>query len=138
MSHERFLEATGAAKWATIDELVAMLDDADYWEEEFIQGSLDMAKKAAIRGTIAQLKDANGWPVFASVVQMDDDGNKVRIYKQESFFDPDDYYQVTTYHVGLARHHSTKAKGYAKRAQERYGMQIPLPDMFPERVTSGD
>lgn len=139
MSHDRFLEATGKARWATIDEFMSMLDDADYWDEEFTSAAVAQRKKIHIRGVIRNLKDKDGWPVFASVVQVDSDGNEVRIYKQETFFDRDDYMQVVSYHVDVVRHHVTMAVGYRNRAKGRYGMQIPLPDMFErEGVLAGD
>lgn len=138
MSHEAFLGATSGAQWATIDELVSMLDHAEYWDDAFTAQAVAQRKKIHIRGVIRNLKDKDGWPLFASVVQTDEDGNEIRIYKQEEFFDRDDYMQVVDYHVDIVRHHTKMALGYRDRAKVRYGMQIPLPDLFPERVMSGD
>lgn len=139
MSHDAFLEATGKAQWATIDELVSMLDKAEYWDEAFTAQAVAQRKKIHIRGVIRNLKDKDGWPIFASVVQVDEDGNEVRIYKQETFFDRDDYMQVVSYHVDIVRHHVTMAVGYRQRAKHRYGMQIELPLMFEEdRIAAGD
>lgn len=125
-ARDKFLSATRSGDWATIDDLINQLDQHDYWDTDFYTKVLDQAKKAHARRMIKQVKDAEGWPVFASVKTQDADGTTVRVYKQESLFDPDDYFQVVNYHHGVAQHHLTMAHGYAVRANTRYGMQLPM------------
>lgn len=114
-------------QWATIDELVVICDEAGVWPEDFIDGALDRAKKAFIRQQIKQQKDGDNWPLWASVETQNEEGETVRIYKQEMLFDPEDYRQVVAYHADRQHYHATMATGYADRCERRFHVQLALP-----------
>lgn len=127
MTREGFLSVTTAATWANIDDLVAMLDAADFWDEAFLAEAAEHVKKSYIRGNIKRIKDDAGWPLFASVVTTNPmTGQEERRYKQEAIFDRDDYAQVVRYHLRRAEHHQQTAMGYARNAHARYGLQLSL------------
>lgn len=126
MTRDRFVEATQDADHATIDELVAMLDGAGYWESGFLSAAAQAQKKQHIRYTIKNLKDDSGWPLFSSIKTIDPKtGKEVPVYKQEVMFDPADYDQVIHYHRGRESHHKYMADGYEQRKEERFG-QLPM------------
>lgn len=127
MNQEQFIRLTQSEAWATIDVLLRRLDEASFWDEAFLEAAKDAHKKSYIRRQIKQLKDAEGWPIFANVVQLDPiSGDELHIYKQEQIFDRDDYMQVVSYHRDRASYHQQMAAGYELRAQKRYAMQIPM------------
>lgn len=131
MNQDRFLEATSAANaWAKIDTLVALCDEHGFWNDEFLSHTADNAKKAFVRRMIKTLKTDDGDPVWASVETTDDEGKTVRVYKQETLFNVDDYRQVVSYHGDRANHHREMALGYARRCKKRFGKQIAT--MFGE------
>ena len=115
-----------ADKWATIDDIMGMCDKAGYWSETFLEESEVQSKKSHIRRLVRGLKDETNWPVWASVEKTDENGNKVRVYKQETLFDVDDYRQAVSYHSGVSNHHRAMASGYARRCRNRFNRQIPL------------
>lgn len=128
MTKEAFVAATESASWADIDALVAMLDASDFWDDAFLAESIAARKKAYVRREIKQVKGADGWPVFASIVTTNPEtGEDERRYKQEAIFDPDDYFQVVRYHRRRADHHMRMATGYAERGAKRYGLQLGMP-----------
>jgi len=127
MSKERFVAVAGGLRWATIEGIVERLDEADYWEEGFDENAVQQKKKQHVRDKIKRLKDESGFPIFASVEETDEDGETVRVYKQEEFFDPDDYKKAAYFHAGRAKYHDDMAVGYKERGERRYGVQIPLP-----------
>ncbi len=115
----------GAAKWATIDEIRDLCDNAEgFWSQEFIDSAATKSKNAKIRRLIKTLKDETGFPLHASVETTNEDGETIRVYKQELLFDPDDYRQVVTYHSDRASHHGRMARGYAKRSDERFKTEL--------------
>lgn len=127
MTNDQFVSITQQAGWADIDTLVSMLDEADFWDEAFLQSSIEERKKAYIRRQIKQVKGEDGFPTFASVVSVDPiTGKEERRYKQEGMFDRDDYVQVTRYHEQRSQHHMQMAVAYAERGHTRYGLQLTL------------
>ncbi len=127
MSREAFLAATENAAWADIDALVALLDASEFWDEAYLADAIDQRKKAYIRREIKQVKDPDGWPVFASVTTLNpESGEEERRYKQEAIFDRDDYAQVVRFHQRRAQHHVQMAQGYAEHGRQRYGLQLTL------------
>lgn len=125
MSRELFVTVTGDVTWASVDEIVARLDQIDFWSEGFIETSLDERKKAWVRREIKSLKDDENFPLFASITRRDPEtGDEQRLYKQELMFDRDDYAHVVDYHRGREQHHHDMATGYAKRAERRFGVQL--------------
>jgi hypothetical protein len=90
---ERFVGSLQAVnRWATIDEFVDALDEANFWDEAFYSKVENQAKKQFIRRMI---RKANDRPIWANVkIQDAETGVEVRVYKQESLFDVADYAQV--------------------------------------------
>ena len=86
-------------EWQTIDDLMAICDEAGCWEFDFESRALTNAKKMRIRKIISRVKDKDGFPLFPSVTILDDDGKKKRVYKQETLFDVEDYKAVVNYHA---------------------------------------
>jgi hypothetical protein len=122
---ERFVACLGGMnRWATINEFVDALDEANFWDEGFYSKVEDQAKKQFIRRMIRKAKDETDWPVWANVkIQDAATGVEVRVYKQESLFDVADYAQVCGYHHQAGLHHLVMARGYRDRAERRYGRQ---------------
>lgn len=129
MTRERFIALTGQNQWATVDEFVRALDAGDYWPANFIEHALEIAKKHHVRRMARTVRDETGFPVLASVVTRDESGQAVRIYKQETLFNLDDYRQVVQYHKDRGLHHIHMANTYATRSNNRFDDQLPLP--FP-------
>jgi len=124
----RFQEIMGNAdQWNTIDELLDMCEQEGYWTEDFLDNAINAAKKDHIRRSIKQLRGEDGWSLWASVETQTLEGEPVRVYKQEVLFDVPDYRQVVTYHGDRSKYHAMKAKGYASRCKERFGVQLTLP-----------
>lgn len=124
---ERFESLMGNAdKWASIEDLVSLCDDAGYWSDEFYAQAQGSAKKSMVRRLIRTLKDDTDFPVWASVETTNEDGKNVRVYKQETLFDVDDYRQVVSYHSDRSSYHATVAKEYAKRCKVRFNKQLKI------------
>lgn len=122
----RFQELMGNAdNWASIDDLVALCDEAEYWTDEFMEGVAAHAKKDHLRRLIKTLKE-DGWPLWASVETKDEAGETCRIYKQELLFDIEDYRQVASYHNDRSRYHRRMAAGYKTRCKKRFNVQLKL------------
>lgn len=123
-----FEAITGNADgWASIDALVDACEQAGFWGADFVQAATVQAKKSHVRKLIKSLKDKEGWPVWASVETTNESGETVRVYKQETLFDIEDYRKVVNYHAGVAQHHVAMARGYARRCKKRFNKQIALP-----------
>jgi len=123
---QRFVNSlSGMNRWATIDEFVDALDEANFWDEAFYSKVEAHAKKQFIRRMIRRAKDETDWPLWASVKVLDaKTGNEARVYKQETLFEISDYVQVCSYHHQVGLHHLGMAKGYRVRAERRFGKQI--------------
>ena len=64
-------------RWATIDEFVDALDEANFWDEAFYSKVEDQAKKQFIRRMIRKAKDETDWPLWANVkIQDAETGNR--------------------------------------------------------------
>lgn len=125
---ERFKAITaGHDPWATIDDLVATCDAQGFWEQEWLDTTTDVAKKTKVRRLIRQVKDADQWPAWSSIVIADTDGVRKRLYKQEVLFNVEDYRQVVTYWVGSTQYGMKMAQGYRDHAVKRYAVQLSLP-----------
>jgi hypothetical protein len=123
---QRFTTSLGAMnRWATIDEFVDALDEANFWDEAFYSKVEAHAKKQFIRRMIRRAKDETDWPLWASVKVLDaKTGNEARVYKHETLFEISDYVQVCSYHHQVGLHHLDMSKGYRQRAESRFGKQI--------------
>lgn len=114
--------------WHTVDAIVKMLDKADFWTNDTVATAEQNFKKSFVRKMIRKIKDDNDWPEWASI-EIERDGQKVRVYKQETLFNLSDYKQVVRYHKARGSYHARMANGYVRRARERLGTQMRLP--FP-------
>jgi hypothetical protein len=123
---QQFIEATRSMQFNTIDEIVAHLDAAGFFASALSTRALDNYKKAIARQVLRSLKNDRGVKVFRSVVTPDESGAPVRKYKQEELFSVADYRQTVAYHTGQAEHHMAEASGLSARANDRYGVTIPL------------
>ncbi len=128
-STQGFVEILSSSnEWQTIDDLMAICDEAGYWESDFESRALTNAKKMRIRKIISKVKDKDGFPLFPSVTILDD-GKKKRVYKQETLFDVEDYKAVVNYHASLSNHHRDMAEGYVKRCEKKHQVQLSLWDL---------
>lgn len=123
-----FLKATESAKWGTIDELISAIDEVpEIWARVASSDITTSWKKAQARRLIKTLKNDDGEPLYASIVQTDENGNEIRVYKQETLFDINDYMQAATYHGKMVIHHAKEASRYSKGYQQKTGKQFHLP-----------
>jgi hypothetical protein len=129
VNREKFLEATQGTEWAGIDEIrETCLEAGDVFTEEDAERAETNYFNQLIRREMRRVKDSSGWPVFASVHTADEQsGRTVRVYKQEAFFDLEDYRQVVEEYGKSVKRDYRMMKGYRDRAEERYGEQLPLP-----------
>jgi hypothetical protein len=133
MLKQDFCEALkGVGRWATIKELVNACDRAGYWDEEFLTEVAYKAKAAHVRRMIRQDKDENGWPHWHSVETTNEEGETVRVYKQEELFDVNDYAQTINYYVQVVKKAKRTANQLARNAIARFGrhrqLYIPFSD----------
>jgi hypothetical protein len=54
----------------------------------------------------------------------DEDGKQVRVYKQETLFNVDDYQQVIGYHKERRHHHDKMVRGYKRRCKDRFAVEL--------------
>jgi hypothetical protein len=123
----RFGEALATQGWLTVDDLVRHCEREGLFSKEFLEHATATAKKALVRKMARAQKDGRGWTQWASIKTKTPDGKEIRVYKQETLFDLEDYRQVIGYHATLAQHHRQVAQGYAARARERFGKQLKFP-----------
>lgn len=124
---ERFTQITANADgWASINDILELCDNAQFWTDDFLAEAEGKAKKATIRRLMKSIKGRDGAPEWASVVTADETGRPQRVYKQETLFDVADYRQVVAYHVGRSEYHKETAKGYARRCKKRFNVQPKL------------
>lgn len=107
-------------EWQTIQDLVKEFDRANYWTEDFLRHATYSAKAAHVRREIRKVKDDNGNPVWASIEKKDEEGKRVRVYKQELLFSFDDYQQVTLYWHERKTYCAKMERGYRRRCKERF------------------
>ena len=133
---ERFQEVVATAtEWETIDQLVTICDQGDYWTDSFFDQALINAKKFHIRRMIKSLKGDDAFPIWASVEVTNKAGEDIRVYKQERLFDVSDYRQQIRYHADRAGYHQKLIKWLVRRCQARFQVQLELP--YPESQADG-
>jgi hypothetical protein len=130
MNKDIFAEITAHTRWANIDELTESLKDAGWFTSEFLEGAVENAMKERVRKEMKSHKDADGMPLFVSIVKPDGE----RVYKQETLFDLDDYKQVVNYHRERGQHHINIAKVYRDRAFDRFRVRIQLSFDFEDKA----
>jgi len=133
LSRTLFQVITTGMQWSDVDDIVARLDENDFWTDEFTAKALENAKKAEVRHLVKSLKDDEGMPIFHSVERTDPvTGETKKVYMQEVLFNPDDYRTVIEYHMYKANYHEKIARKLNDRCQQQYRMSF-LPG-FEEAV----
>lgn len=122
-----FTEILDDEKWLSIDELVKKVRTNTELKNRLLEDVEDKALKTACRQLVKRVKDENGMPRFASIVQTDESGNEKRVYKQETLFDVNDYLQVTNYHSTQVIHHAKMVRHYSAEYKTLTGKQLMLP-----------
>lgn len=105
MLHEEFIAATRGADWATIDELAAILEAANYWDEKHYKEDgeeLKTRRRTHIRKML-RLTERKGMPLFIVIQEQDEHGREVQHYKQEESFTQADYERVIAYYRRRAK-----------------------------------
>jgi hypothetical protein len=120
--------------WLPVDRLAAEVVRRGLVDETYRAMAVHRLLKVDLRRLLRTARDADGWPLYANVVEEDADGNPVHLYKQEELFDLGDYRYVIANHAAAARHHWEMAVRYQKRCEVRFSVQIPLPLSFEEAV----
>ena len=120
--------------WLTVDQMAAEVASRGLVDETYQRAAVHRLLKVDLRKILRSARDADGFPVYANVVEEDEDGNPIHLYKQEEMFDLRDYEYVIANHTSAARHHWDMALRYQKRAEARFSVQIPLPLAFEDGV----
>ena len=122
--------------WLTVDRIAEEVARRGLVDEVYQRAAVHRLLKVDLRKILRGARDADGFPLYANVVEQDDDGNPVHLYKQEEMFDLHDYEYVIANHTSAARHHWEMARRYQQRCEARFGVQIQLPLPLPlESVT---
>jgi hypothetical protein len=120
--------------WLTVDQLAAEVATRGLLDEAYQRVAVHRLLKVDLRKMLRGARDADGFPLYANVVEEDEDGNPHHLYKQEEMFDLRDYEYVIANHTSAARHHWDMALRYQKRCEIRFGVQIQMPLAFEEVV----
>lgn len=133
---EELMETEG---WMTTDALARAIRERDCLDAEWRAAAEERALRYELRKLLRTSKDADGWPRYGNVIDVDEQGNRIQLYKQETLFDVDDYRQVMESHGRIANHHVEMMIGYREHCQSRYDVQLPLPlEVFRPREKRGD
>jgi hypothetical protein len=118
--------------WLTVDQLAAEMASRGLVDDLYQRAAVHRLLKVDLRKMLRSARDADGFPLYANVVEQDEDGNPIHLYKQEEMFDLRDYEYVIANHAAAARHHMEMALRYQQRCAARFGVQIALPLTFDE------
>jgi len=116
-------------KWATIDDLVDHVVASVGIPDEVSQHAVRDSVARTVRQQIKTFKDADGLAQFESIEVESPDGTTVRVYKQLSLFNKDDYRLSIHWYSERGRYYCRKANTLAKRCNKEHRTQMPLP--FP-------
>lgn len=103
-------------------ELYAHLDSSEI--ERLARRAFTDEVRAGLRR-----KDADGVPLYTSVLESDDEGKPRRVYKQTALFDVDDYQIAVAFYVREARANSRVAVALIEDCKRRLGVQLQLSDV---------
>ena len=120
--------------WLPVDRIAAELTTRGLVDESYMRAAVHRLLKVDLRKVLRTARDADGFPLYANVVEEDEHGNQIHLYKQEEMFDVHDYEYVIANHTSAARHHWDMALRYQRRCEVRFGVQIQLPLPFEEAV----
>jgi hypothetical protein len=113
--------------WLTVDQMADEVARRGLVDEVYQRAAVHRLLKVDLRKVLRGARDADGFPLYANVVEEDADGRQVHLYKQEEMFDLHDYEYVIANHTSAARHHWDMALRYRKRCEARFGVRIQLP-----------
>jgi hypothetical protein len=113
--------------WLAVDQMAGEVARRGLVDETYQRAAVHRLLKVDLRRILRGARDPDGFPLYANVVEEDEDGNQVHLYKQEELFDLRDYEYVIANHTSAARHHWDMALRYQKRCQARFGVQVQLP-----------
>lgn len=124
----RFISAMEGVDWATIDQIEAKLNlIPGFWDSiATIEQIKSQWRKQKIRHLTKTVR-VDGVPLFASVETMNDEGEVIKIYKNETTFTPEDYKTASIYHSKTGVHHLKMSKYYAEGYERLTDKQIDLP-----------
>jgi hypothetical protein len=77
--------------WLPVDRLAAEVVRRGLVDERYRALAVHRLLKVDLRRLLRTARDADGWPLYANVVEEDADGHPVHLYKQEELFDLRDY-----------------------------------------------
>lgn len=126
--NEKFIAALEGVEWATIDQIVEKLSlIPNFWESiATLEEIKEQWRKEFARRKIRTLK-VDGMPLFASLEEMDDNGDVQRVYKNEAVFTAEDYHSASLFHSRTGIHHLKMSKHYAEGYKRMTDEQIDLP-----------
>ena len=113
--------------WLTVEQVAAEVARRGLVDEAYQRAAVHRLLKVDLRRVLRGARDADGFPLYANVVEADEDGNPIHLYKQEEMFDLADYEYVIANHTSAARHHWDMALRYRKRCEVRFGVRLQLP-----------
>jgi hypothetical protein len=120
--------------WLTVDQMAGEVARRGLVDELYQRAAVHRLLKVDLRRILRGARDADGFPLYANVVEEDEEGNQVHLYKQEELFDLRDYEYVIANHTSAARHHWDMAVRYQKRCEARFGVHLQLPLQLEEAV----
>jgi len=77
------------------------------------------AIKDSVNELLETSVDERGLPVFGVIEIEDESGNLVKAYKQEKFFDAEDYRKAALYQAKLASNHKILADYYTAELEKK-------------------
>lgn len=127
-TNNKFVSAVEDLEWAEIGDIVERLDRIpQFWENVMKAENIrDAWKRSFVRRKIKQIRDNQGFPLFASIETLVD-GEPVRVYKREDAFTAEDYKKAAMYHGNTAAYNGRLCLHYARGFEEKTGEQLILP-----------
>jgi len=118
-----------------IKDICDLLDDADFWSEEFFDKAADAQKHSRARQLIRLLKDeADNFPLFASIRSVDEDGKIERLYKPVNKFTKEDYHQQAADWSDRSNYDLKMCVGLNRRYFKKYSEQLEFQFEFDIRL----
>jgi hypothetical protein len=128
--------------WMTIEDIVDLCDEHNFWPPEFLEGAVRQLKKVAVRNLARQIKfDTQGNPIeLVSLIQRNEKtGKEERAYKQQHLFVLDDYVQVIADRWRRRNYFDSEIRRFVHLVSEQHGpegarqvRQMSLPLGIPE------
>ena len=117
--------------WLTVDQMADEVARRGMVDEVYQRQAVHRLLKVDLRKVLRGARDADGFPLYANVVEEDEHGAPIHLYKQEEMFDLRDYEYVIANHASAARHHWEMARRYQQRCEARFGVRLQLPLPLP-------